>query len=102
PFSWETQHDCGLGLVVEVVRVLTGHDFGEPYRGRYTTQQGAVRMMKKEGFDNLADMVASMVPEIHPSRCRIGDVVAFRDENSLFGHALGIVNGERSFVMKED
>jgi len=101
PFDWETQYDCGLGLVVETVRVLTGHDFGAPYRGRYKTPAGAYRMMRKEGFENLADLVASLGPEIRPSQCMTGDVVAFRDDG-IFGHALGIVNGERSFVMKED
>lgn len=102
PFDWSTQYDCGLGLVVETVRAITGHDFGERYRGRYSTPMGAYRMMKKEGFETLADLVASLGPEIHPSQCQTGDVVAFRDEGSLFVHALGIVNGDRSFVMKEE
>lgn len=101
PFDWSTQYDCGMGLVVEVVKAITGHDFGAPYRGRYTTSAGALRVMRREGFENLADLAASMIPEIRPNECRIGDVVAYRTD-SRFGYALGVVNGERAFVLTED
>ena len=38
---------------------------------------------------------------IHVSQAMLGDVAEVPDE-SPFGHALGIVNGERLLVMRED
>lgn len=101
PFSWEDQHDCGLGLACGVVEAITGVDHAARFRERYSTPSGALRMMRKEGFDNLAAMVASFLPE-HPGPAfaRTGDVMAIEDD-SAFGWALGIVNGERVFVLME-
>jgi hypothetical protein len=99
PFDWSTQHDCGLGLAAHVVKAITGHDFAEPYRGRYYTAEGAYRLMKEEGFDNLADMVASMVPEIKPIRCVVGDILAFQDDESVVGYALGVSNGDGGAIV---
>jgi hypothetical protein len=57
--------------------------------------------MRQAGFRNLADMVAVMLPEIHPSEARIGDIAAI-EIDTPFGYALGVVNGERVFVLRED
>ncbi len=101
PFDWESQHDCALGLACKVVQAVTNVDFGAAYRGRYTSKSGAYRVMRKEGFNDLGDLVASKLPEIHPSRCRIGDLALYRTD-SVFGYAIGIVNGERVFVLREE
>lgn len=99
PFSWE-DHECGIGLVGNVVLAVTGHDAAARWRGRYRSYRGAVRVMRNEGFANVADMVAAMLPEIHPGLARIGDIAAFPDDTAL-GFSLGIVNGERVFVLTE-
>lgn len=101
PFSWETQVDCGPHLSGRVVEALTGVDIAAGFRGRYTTAIGAVRVMKEAGFDNLGDLVASIIPEIHPSEASVGDIVAIADDTA-FGFALGVVNGDRAFVMREN
>lgn len=99
PFDWRTQHDCGPGLAGRLVEAITGEDLARPYRGKYRTAKGALSVMKRAGFDDLADLVASMLPEIHPSQAKIGDIAAFPMEGSPFRHALGVVNGERVFVL---
>lgn len=101
PFDWSTQHDCGPGLVGRLVHAMTGEDVAAPWRGRYSSRNGALRVMRNEGFDNLADLVASVLPEIHPSQARIGDIAAF-EMASPFKFALGVVNGDRVFVLKPE
>ncbi|CAN7446914.1 hypothetical protein LJR235_002872 [Pararhizobium sp. LjRoot235] len=100
PFLWG-DHDCGPGLVGNVVNAITGEDPAKPYRGKYFDAKGALRIIKRKGFANLGDMVASMLPEIHPSQAKIGDIGAIKTD-SAFGYALGVVNGERVFVLMED
>ena len=101
PFSWEKQIDCGAHLAGRMVEAQTGVDVASQFRSRYTTAAGAVRAMKAAGFNNLGDLVASLLPEIHPSQARVGDIAAIADD-SAFGFALGVVDGERIFVMRAD
>jgi hypothetical protein len=101
PFSWGT-HDCGPGLAGNIVRAITGIDVAAPYRNRYATLAGALRVMRNDGFNSLADLAASIVPEYdHVSQARIGDIAAVPMPTS-FGFALGAVNGERIFVLMPD
>lgn len=100
PFAWGA-HDCGPGLAGNLTLAITGVDAAAKYRGRYTTMTGALRVLRNSGFETLGDLVASILPEHdHPSMARVGDVVAIRSD-SAFGHALGVVNGERVFVLTE-
>lgn len=92
--------DCLTGLVGPVVEALTGADPFAHYRGRYKTARGALGIMRRSGFDNLADLVASeLTPLEHPSQCWVGDVVAIPSDDD-FAFALGVVNGERAFVLQ--
>lgn len=98
PFKWGTA-DCLTGLVCPVLKAITGTDYFTQYAGKYKTAKGAVIVMKRHGFDNLADLAASELTEVHPSKCFVGDVVAIPVADDPFGYSLGIVNGERVFVM---
>lgn len=101
PFAWGS-HDCGPGLAGNLTMAITGVDVAADYRGRYTTRTGALRVLRSGGYETVGDLVASMLPEHeHHSMARIGDVVAIPTE-SAFGHALGVVNGERVFVLTEN
>jgi hypothetical protein len=100
PFAWG-EHDCGPGLAGRMVEAVTGADLAADYRGRYTTAKGALGVMRRAGFDNLGDLVASVLPEIHPSQAKIGDIAAV-ETDTPFGYALGVVNGERVFVLHPD
>jgi hypothetical protein len=99
PFQWG-EHDCGPGLAGAIVLAITGIDCAAQYRGTYDSAASAVRTMRDHGFENLGDLVAAMLPEIHPSMAKIGDIVAIPDQTP-FGFALGVVNGERVFVLRE-
>jgi hypothetical protein len=99
PFDWAT-NNCGEHFAFGAVKTMTDVDIGSHYRGRYTTAAGAVRVMRKDGFDNLGDLVASHLPEIHPSRARLGDLAAIPDD-SPFGFTLGVVNGETVLMLGE-
>ncbi|WP_065091645.1 DUF6950 family protein [Rhizobium leucaenae] len=100
PFAWG-EHDCGPGLAGNLVLAITGVDCAAQWRGTYSTAAEAFAAMKAAGFQNLGDLVAAMLPEIHPSQARIGDIAAI-ETDTPFGYALGVVNGERIFVLRED
>lgn len=100
PFEWG-KADCLSGLVVPVLCAITDDDnWFVRFIDRYKTARGALGVMHRTGFKNLADLVASELPEIHPSACRVGDIVAIPC-NDEFGFALGVVNGDRAFVLLE-
>lgn len=99
PFSWE-DNECGTGLVGNIVKAITGEDPAAPYRDKHKDAAGALRTMRDAGFTNLGDMAASMLEEIHISEAKIGDIAAMKIDTP-FGFALGVVNGERVFVLME-
>ncbi|MFD1330264.1 DUF6950 family protein [Mycoplana ramosa] len=99
PFAWGT-HDCGPGLAGRLVLAMTGTDLSAQYAGTYKDAAGAARLIKRLGFKDLAGLVGSMLPAIHPSRAEIGDIAAIAVDGPI-GHALGVVNGERIFVLTE-
>lgn len=101
PFSWG-DNDCAAGLASRMVAAITGVDCAAAYRGHYASPEAGLKLMRGAGFANLGDMVASFLPEYPegPCRAKIGDLVAIPTD-SAFGFALGIVNGERVFVLTE-
>jgi len=72
-FAWG-RHDCAIGFAAGIVEALTGVDLAQDYRGRYRTQAGALRPLRDSGAAGLGDFAATMLPEIHPSRARVGDL----------------------------
>ena len=99
PFKWG-ENDCAIGLVRKLIIATTGKDLAKEYEGTYLDAKTGFRVMKKAGFDNLADLVASILPEIHLSQAKIGDIAAIATDDG-FGYALGVVNGERVIVLTE-
>lgn len=99
PFDWKA-HECVTGLAGRIVLEITGVDLISEHAGRYDDAASAVRFMRGLGFDNLGDLVASMLPEIHPSKAEIGDIAALKVD-SPFRYALGVVNGERIYFLGE-
>lgn len=47
PIRWG-KDDCLMGLA-EIVREWTGKDFGKPFRGRYRSRHGAIRVLGARG-----------------------------------------------------
>lgn len=99
PFEW-AGHNCGEHFAAGAVLAMTGEDVAAPWRGRYKSATGAMRVMKNDGFASLGDMAASILPEIHPSRAKMGDIAAVPADGP-FGESLGIVNGEMIMVLGE-
>ena len=97
PFAWGI-HDCGPSFAGRLVLAITGVDLAAQYAGTYANEEEALAIIHNAGFETLGDMVASMLPAIHPSQARIGDVAAIPVDRPI-GHALGVVNGERIFVV---
>ncbi|KAF0135809.1 MAG: hypothetical protein FD152_1211 [Xanthobacteraceae bacterium] len=93
PFSFEAGVDCAL-FVSDCIEAMTGEDPAAEFRGRYTTDIGALRILRNEGHATLADAVAARLEEIHPSRAGVGDVAAVPTD-SPFGWALGMFIGEQ-------
>lgn len=100
PFSFKAGVDCAL-FAAACVEAMTGVDLADGYRGRYTTEVGALRVIRNGGFADLADLVTSMLEEIPPARARAGDI-AFVPDDSPFGGALGIVIGEQVACLAAD
>ncbi|CAD7055487.1 hypothetical protein RHAB21_00727 [Pseudorhizobium halotolerans] len=99
PFVWG-EHDCGPSLAGRLVHAMTGVDLSAQYAGTYHDALSAARLIRELGFETLGDLVASMLPPIHPSQAEIGDIAAIAMDGPI-GHALGVVNGERIFVLTE-
>ncbi|TPN44466.1 hypothetical protein FJ981_28125 [Mesorhizobium sp. B1-1-4] len=94
PFAWDG-HDCFIGWAADAVLAMTGEDIAARYRGKYKTAKGGAAVLRRAGFDNLADGMASLLPEYPEgvSRAKLGDIAAIPTDGP-FGWSLGIVNGE--------
>lgn len=101
PFDWTGQHDCALGLAARAVEAMTGDDVGAPFRGRYKSEAGALRVLRSQGVADVADVVAGLLQEVPVSMAAEGDIVSFSD-GGPFGSALGVVIGERVLVLRPE
>lgn len=93
-------HDCAL-FALDVVEAITGVDYGEPVRGRYSTEVGSYRTIKRIGGAGLREAVSAILsadPVDRPA-LRKGDVVLYQDER---GDHLGIHTGARAVVLGPD
>ena len=88
PHDWNGR-DCAT-FAAECALAITGVDFIEKIRGRYTTPTGAARVIKSEGFDSLEEMVGSILEPCEPMRVGRGDVVLCDGEHGDF---LAVVMG---------
>ncbi|MCM2292301.1 hypothetical protein NAC44_08165 [Allorhizobium sp. BGMRC 0089] len=100
PFDW-AGHDCATGLALKVVEAMTGQNPAGDWLGDYRDAASAYRHLRGLGFADLADLAAAFLPEYgHPSDAHIGDLAAI-PVDTPFCHALGVINGERIFVLSE-
>jgi len=88
PFQWG-HHDCAL-FAADVVKAITGCDYAQSWRGRYTDPFSLLRLLKQHQFNELTDLVDTYLPRIDCAPAGRGDVVAI----DMDGHAaLGICAG---------
>lgn len=97
PFAWATA-DC-LQWCGRVAERLTGNDPTVAMRTRYDSEITAKREMIKDGFADMGDVAASILPEIPLAMARAGDWAQCIDEGGRDG--LGIVCGALIAVKTE-
>lgn len=84
-------HDCALHGA-NAVLAQTGVDHGAPFRGRYTTELGAARALKKHGAGTLEATFDAHLPIIPTALARRGDLVCAQG-------AIGVcIGGEAVFA----
>lgn len=82
-------HDCVI-FGADAVLAMTGDDVASDVRGQYDGPISAARIIKKNGFDSLGDMIAARLPEIDVALAQRGDAVLCDGEDGEF---VAIVNG---------
>jgi hypothetical protein len=98
PFTWG-EHDCCL-FVCHCVDVMTGIDPGHLYRGKYTTEKGAYKQLKKRGDGTVKTAFEQMFGVIKPRlSAQRGDIALV---NTKLGDAAGIVVGGKVWVVTPD
>jgi len=79
PFGWGVS-DCTM--FADVVYAVTGFDPIADYRS-YTTEIGALRMLKKAGVTTMLEYVERLFPEIPPAHAGRGDLAFTSDITPL-------------------
>ena len=93
PFQYGS-HDCAQ-FTADCINAMTGTDLMADFRGRYATQEGALKVLDEcfggdleEAMERIADQYE--LEEIVTLRAKGGDIV-LRDSDQ--GPALGIISG---------
>lgn len=94
----EGAHDCAL-FAAGAVAAITGHDYAAVYRGRYTTTRGGLRVLRRDGFADHVALAASHLAEKPIARANPGDLAVLETDE---GPALGVVQGEGIFVLRQN
>ena len=92
------EHDCML-FAAGCVEAMTGVDLALPFRGAYDTLEGGMAKLKKAGFKDHIDMIASLFPdECNRLSARAGDLAIMPGDLMA---SVGIVQGARVYVITE-
>jgi hypothetical protein len=93
PFE-EGRHDCAL-FAAGAVAAMTGVDFAAPFRGRYTTTRGGMRVLRRAGFADHIALAAAHLPQTSLPWVLEGDLVVMPSE---MGPALWVVQGAMVYL----
>jgi len=97
---WEYgSHDCAL-FAFGALKAMGGVDLGEPWRGKYKTERGALGVMKRFGGADVEECMVKLgvdneLTEIDPAFAQRGDITVCPTEE---GPALGIVSLDGRFM----
>jgi hypothetical protein len=86
PFEWGV-NDCGL-FAADCVLAMTGVDLAEKLRGKYRTEEGAAKALRRIGLGSHVQLAEENFREIPPMEATLGDIAIIEKDS------LGIVNGE--------
>lgn len=98
PFEWG-RHDCAL-FAAGAVKAQTGKDPACGLRGQYRTAAGAMKHLRKLGYTSLGDLIGAQFREVSPAFAQVGDLAVVHDDMAT--EALGVVQGERIYVLRPD
>lgn len=91
------KRDC-LKLLLKAVRSMGGST-AVAKGARYTTEAGALRELRKRGFDDLPSAIdAAGLVRIAPAAALPADILGLRTEESAFGIAVAIYAGNGKVV----
>ncbi|OBQ72401.1 DUF6950 family protein [Mesorhizobium loti] len=76
------QSDCLL-TVMDVVAEITGFDPAADIRGKYKTEAGAARILRKRGFDDVEMALASLFAPVGRLMAQRGDVGVVDQDGQL-------------------
>lgn len=101
PFEWGV-NDCGPAWAGRFVEIVTGENLVPASLSRYATARGALRAMRKLGYNDLKEVAVDILGSepLHPSRGCLGDLALIKDDTP-FKYSFGAVNGERVFYRHE-
>ena len=90
------KHDCAL-FAADAVAAMTGDDYAAPFRGRYKTIRGGMRVLRKAGFTDHVALAEAHLTPIPPAMVRAGDLAVVPGEGGA--PSLGVVQGEKVYVL---
>lgn len=90
------RHDCAL-FAAGAVQAMTGVDFAAPYRGRYKTLQGGLRILAQDGFGDHVDLARAHFTAVPVASGCPGDLAVIEAEPV---RALGIIQGGGIYVLQ--
>lgn len=94
----EGRHDCAL-FAAGAVQAMTGVDPAAPFRHRYRTTKGGLRVLRRAGYRDHLALAEAHFEEVPTAFARVGDLAAVPGAD---GPALGVVQGERIFVLRPE
>ena len=100
PFGWGT-HDCGL-FSADIVLDLKGIDYAESIRGKYTSQDEFLRIMKDykcNCYFDLIDKLTGLQRNDWSDKVQPGDFVGIQLDEFPSSQILGVNYGDRSYFL---
>jgi len=98
-FKWG-EFDCAL-WVADAVKIMTDVDFASEFRGKYKTENGAIRRLGKKGLSGV--VTAKLGSPISITYAQRGDVVLLKHNGmGEFPEALGMCFGAVSVFVGPD
>lgn len=91
-FAWGL-HDCAL-FAAGGIEAVTGVDPAAEWRGRYGDEAGGMALIRAAGFADHLAAARCWLPEVGRLMIMPGDV-------AIVAGALGLVNGEVIYVLRE-
>lgn len=91
------QLDCAL-LIAGGVDAMHGTNFGARFKGRYTTYRGGLRVLRREGYKDHLDLVASHARRQALMSAQIGDIAVVDTPDHP---ALGWVVGDHIQILNQ-